>query len=926
MDAGAESEDLAAGAAVGATLRRHRLAAGLTQEALAERAGLGVRTLQGLEEGEHRPRRETLRRLAGALGLSDAQRARLAAAAPPAPRPARRPRAALRLVPPVPPTPGPGASLTNLPLQLTSFVGRKRELAAVGAALAGHRLVTLTGPAGVGKTRLALQAATAALEAHPDGVWLAELGGLADPDLVPQAVAEAAGVREERGRPLAATLADALRERRLLLVLDNCEHLVDACAAVAEALLRAGPGVRVLATSRAPLGAGGEALYPVPPLGLPPAGDGAPGGPGAPAGWAQADHAEAVRLFADRAAAARPGFAVTPENAAAVAQVCLRLDGLPLALELAAARVRALAVGDLAAQLEDRFRLLTGGSRTAPARRRTLRAAVDWSYALLSGPERALFARLSVFAGGFSLAAAEAVGAYPADRDPEAGPGLAAHDVLGLLLGLVDQSLVMAEPLPDGTTRYRLLETLRQYAGEALEASGAAEAVRARHAEHFLATVEAAKLPLWGPERATARRRLAAERDNLRAALGWRFERGHGAEGLRLALALVPFWREYGKREGQGWLEAALARGGAAPAALRAGATTAAGFLAAWRGDHDRALALGEAAVALAREQADRRVLAAALQTLGLAVGTGAGGDTERAAALFGESLALSRELGDEREVAVVHFHLAQLAHLQGQPERAVALAEEGLALSRRLGPGAAGSTALGLRRLGVLAYLQGQPDRAAGLVRQALARYRDLANAEGVAQCLSYLALLASAQGQAARAARLFGAAERQHESLQEDVAPPGARFRDDFDRRVAAARAALGERAYAAAWAVGRGMALEQAVAYALGPAPERGETGCEDPPPHPAMAAGATARQGPERPAPRGGLTAREREVAALVAQGRTNRQIADALGVSQRTAENHVNRILAKLGARSRARIAAWAAEQGLTQHEPRSMDG
>jgi non-specific serine/threonine protein kinase len=829
MDAGAEPEDLEAGAAFGAALRRRRLAAGLTQEALAERAGLGARTVQALEQGENRPRRETLRRLAGALAPPEAQRDRLAAVAPtaPPPRPAPWPGAALRLVPPVPlaPRPGPEAPRTNLPLHRTSFVGREAELAAVEAALAAHRLVTLTGPAGVGKTRLALRVAADLLAAHPDGVWLAELGGLADPGLVPQAVAVAAGVREERGRPLAATLADALRPRRLLLVLDNCEHLLGACAALADGLLRAGPGVRVLATSRAPLGAGGEALYPVPPLGLPPAGD------PAPAGRVRADQAEAVRLFAARAAAARPGFAVTAANAAAVAQICRCLDGLPLALELAAARVRGLAVGDLASLLEDRFRLLTGGSRTAPPRHQTLRAAVDWSYALLTAPERALFARLAVFAGGFTLAAAEAMGAdpgAPADQHQQgAGPG--GPDVLGLLLGLVDRSLVVAEPLPDGTTRYRLLETLRQYAREALEASGGAAAARARHAEYFLAAAEAAvgaaELPLFGPERAAVGGRLGAERHDLRAALAWLLERGDGAECLRLALALVPFWFEYSQSEGQRWLEELLARSGDAPAALRAGATTAAGHLAWSRGDYDRARALHEAAVALAREQEDRRILAAALDGLGWAIGLGAGGDAGRAAALLGEALELRRELGDGRGVASALSAIGMVAQFRGEPERAVALVWEGLALSRRLGPeaGQIGQIALGLRRLGLLAYLQGQPDRAEGLVRQALAQYRDLApHPRSIAVCLVVLACVASAQGRARRAARLFGAAERGPDAYLRQVIP-SSRYRDAYDRAVAAARARLGEGVFAAAWAAGGAMALEDAVAYALADAPD-------------------------------------------------------------------------------------------------------
>ena len=702
----------------------------------------------------------------------------------------------------------------NLPLQLTSFVGRERELGAVAAQLRAHRLVTLTGPGVVGKTRLALQAAADALERYPDGVWLAELGALADPALVPQAVAAAVGVREEPDRPLLATLTDALRPKRLLLVLDNCEHLLDACARLAEALLRAGPGVRVLATSRAPLGAAGEALSPVPPLGLPPAGDGAPGEPGAPApALTRLAQAEAVRLFAERAAAARPGFAVTAETAAAVARICRRLDGLPLALELAAARVRALAVGDVAALLEDRFRLLTGGSRAAPPRLRTLRAAVDWSHALLTAPERALFARLSVFAGGFSLAAAEAVGAEavgpsgPGDAGGPAAAGPAGPAVLGLLLGLVDQSLVVAEPLPDGTTRFRLLETLRQYAREALEAGGGAEAARARHAAHYLAAVEAADAPplgpapaaaapLWGPEQAAVWRRLGAARDDLRAALGWLLERGDGAAGLRLALALAPFWRGYSQREGERWLEELLARSAGAPAALRAGATAAAGHLAAWRGDHARARALFEAAVALAREQGDRRLLAAALGGLGQAVGA-AGGPPGRAAALLGESLALHRELGDERGVVGALYALGMLAHFRGETARAVAHVEEGLARSRRLGLGA-GLINLGLFRLGLLAYLQGQPDRAQGLARQALARRRDLAQAVGRLQglpggmgvCLALLAGAASAQGRPGRAARLFGAAEHGAESLQQKAVFP--QFRDDYDRAVAAARRA--------------------------------------------------------------------------------------------------------------------------------------
>ena len=340
-------------------------------------------------------------------------------------------------------------------------------------------LLTLTGAGGMGKTRLALQVAADALEQYSDGVWLAGLGALADPALVPQAVASVLGVREEPGRPLAATLAAHLRGQRLLLVLDNCEHLLDACARLADALLQACPDLRILATSRAALGLAGETVWRVPSLPVPAAGgeDGAP-----PAGIRDAvpDAAglaryAAVRLFCERAAAVRPGFALTAASGAAVAQVCARLDGIPLAIELAAARVRVLPPRQLLARLDDRFRLLTGGSRTALPRQQTLRATVEWSYALLDDAERRLFARLAVFAGGFPLEAAEAVGA---DTD---GVGIAPPEVLELLTRLVDGSLVEAEAQPDGTARFRLLETLREYARERLAASGEAAALHERH-------------------------------------------------------------------------------------------------------------------------------------------------------------------------------------------------------------------------------------------------------------------------------------------------------------------------------------------------------------------------------------------------------------------------------------------------------------
>ena len=587
--------------AFGGVLRRERLAAGLTQEALAERAGLGVRTVQGLEEGEARPREATVRCLAQALALAGAPRARFEAAAVLAQPAPRRPARALRLVrapaPAVgPPGRGPGARPTNLPLPRTSFVGREDEVAALTRLLApagaGPRLVTLTGPGGGGKTRLALEAAAGRPDAagppggglgggpYPDGVWLVELAPLADGALVPRAALAAVGGREGPGRPPLDALVEHLRPRAALLVLDNCEHLLEACAALADALLEACPGVRLLATSRAPLGVAGEAAWPVPPLPVPArpeTGAAAPGPPPDPAALARF---AAVRLFVDRAAAVRPGFALTAANAAAVAAICARLDGLPLALELAAARVRVLPPEQLLGRLDDRFRLLTGGGRGAPPRQQTLRDTVEWSHALLSAPERVLFRRLAVFAGGWTLEAAEAVGS---------GAGVSAADVLDGLTRLVDQSLVVADAAADGTARFVLPETLRQYAQERLAASGEAAAVRSRHAAYYLALAEASRPPFAEHHDRAWLARLEREHDNLRAALAWTRPGGGAPErqgepetGPRLAAALWRFWWQRGHfTEGLGWLERMLS----APAgpAARARVLGGAGVLALYQ-------------------------------------------------------------------------------------------------------------------------------------------------------------------------------------------------------------------------------------------------------------------------------------------------------------------------------------------------------
>jgi predicted ATPase/class 3 adenylate cyclase len=630
----------------------------------------------------------------------------------------------------------------NLPLQVTSFVGRERELGEVAALLGAHRLVTLTGPGGTGKTRLALQAAADALEVHPDGVWLAELGALADPALVPQAVAAAVGVREEPGRPLPATLADALRPKRLLLVLDNCEHLLEACARLADAVLRACPHVRLLCTSREALGIAGETVWRVPSLPVP-AGAGAAGAP-SPAAPTAGDVARsaAVRLFCDRAAAVQPGFALTADNAAAVGQVCIRLDGIPLALELAAARVRVLPPRQLLARLEDRFRLLTGGSRTALERHQTLQAAVDWSHDLLTASERALFARLAVFAGGFTLEAAETVGAGPDGPEGPGGAGIEAPEVLDLLTRLVDKSLVVADEQPDGTARYRLLETLRQYAQQKL-AAGAAGALRERHARYYLDLAEAAEPALWGPEQAARFERLEAELGNLRAALAW-WVAHDTARGLRLATALGRLWLVRGlTEEGRRWLHDLLA-----PDVTGAASTDAAGAGAAGAG----AAGAGAAGAGAAGTQTASEAPAVALRARALTWAArlaAQGGRIAAARRLAEGSLGLYQRLGEAGEAHGHAWALAVLAGVaihDGRLDEAATLVEDCLSLARRHGHEDVATSALLSR--GHIAVDRGDPAAAREHYAAVVARWRRLGDGTGMASALHALGMAALAQG----------------------------------------------------------------------------------------------------------------------------------------------------------------------------------
>jgi predicted ATPase/transcriptional regulator with XRE-family HTH domain len=819
----------------GGLLKRHRMAAGLSQEALAERAQLSARAISDLERGlKLAPRRDTVALLAEALALSSEESAALEATV----SRRRAPRATAAATPPAmedgfPLLVSPAAPQHNLPLQVDSFVGRQQAQQEVQALLDRSPLVTLTGTGGVGKTRLALAVAAAAVDSYPDGVWLVELAPLADPSLVAQAVATVLGVREEPGRPLLATLTDHVQPRALLLVLDNCEHLIGVCAELAVALLRQCPGLRLLATSREALAVAGETQYRVPALAVPDL-----------AHLPHPEHlsaVEAVDLFMQRAQARHPDFALTSHNAPVVAQICARLDGLPLAIELAAARAGSLPLEAIAARLDDRLQLLTGGSRTALPRHQTLRAAMEWSHDLLSAPEQTLLRRLAVFSGGWSLGAAETVCA---------GTRLASWEVLDLLAGLVNKSLVLLEER-GGEARYRLLETVRHYGQERLEAAGEAAAVREDHLAWCLALAEEAQPQLRGPQQGLWLARLEADHDNLREALGWSLREGGDATlSLRLAGALWRFWYTRGYLgEGQGWLARALAADQGPPAA-RATALNGAAALAIAQGEHGPAATMYEEALALWRALGDTRGVAESLGNLGNVMVHQ--GEYGRAAALHEEALALFRSLGHEEGIAQNLANLGAEAYMQGEYGRAAVLHEEALSLRRAMGDaaGIANSLnylglvaymqceygraaalyreALGLRYtlgdrrgiaagligLGLVAYMQGEYGRAAALCEEGLLLSRDIGARDLVAGSLEGLAWVAAARGQSQVAAHLGGAAAALREALGALLLP------DDWaghDQAVRAMRTALGEDAFAAVWAEGRALPLEQAIALA-------------------------------------------------------------------------------------------------------------
>jgi predicted ATPase/class 3 adenylate cyclase len=678
----------------------------------------------------------------------------------------------------------------NLPQQGTSFVGREREAEEIAKLLESARLVTLLGPGGIGKTRLSLQVAVDVMDGYPDGVWFVELAALSDERLVAQAMASVVGVKEEMGRPVVEALIKFVSDRQLLLILDNCEHLVHACAELAAQLLRAANKVSILASSREHLNVAGETTYPVPALAIPDA--------DSKIALAALTQYEAVRLFVDRAAMVLPGFVLSEGNANAVIDICRRLDGIPLAIELAAARVRALSVKGIAVRLSDRFRLLTGGHRTALPRQQTLRALIDWSYDLLTEAERILLRRLAVFAGGWTLEAAEAVGA---------GAGIDQANVLDLLTALVEKSLVAIET---SCGRYRLLETVREYAQDRLNDSGGGDATRAQHLAFYLALAEGARPGLKGSEQATWLARLDAERENLLAAHAWcdRAESG-GELGLRLVYGAQPYWLRRGVLEsGHRAIAEALAR----PSAqirnlLRCKALFAAGWLDYYMGRYASARRHLEEDLSIAKEIADEAMVAMVLQPLGMAsLGQG---DLPKARQYLEEALVLAREQGDKRQIAAALNALAQLTRLQGELERAEPLYENVLAFMRELGDRE--SIAFALLNLTMVSIGRRNADRAQRSLREASAIADEIGSMPAGQSVLEVSAGLSALTEDWERAAIFFGAAEAQAEKTGLHRDPADEAFLAPL---IENAQAALGASAFSAVDAAGRALTYDSAM----------------------------------------------------------------------------------------------------------------
>ncbi|MEU0564214.1 LuxR C-terminal-related transcriptional regulator [Nonomuraea sp. NPDC005983] len=756
--------------------------------------------------------------------------------------------------------------MEHAPAEVTSFVGRKRERSQAKSLLSDTRLLTLTGAGGVGKTRLVLRLAEEVSRAFPDGVWLVELAPLRDGELLPSTVADALGLHEQATRSPTGQLLDYLADKRLLLVLDNCEHLIESCGQLVAKLMKAAPGVRILATSRQALGVPGETVFTVPPLPVPE--------PGTPIAADVSRRDDAVQLLAERVAAVSPDFAITSENSEMVTRICRRLDGIPLAIELAAVQMRSLPMARILERLDYRFELLGKGRRGTLPRHQTLRAAIEWSYELCSADEKLLWRRMSVFVGACDLEAIEYV--------CSGGP-IAAEDIFELVAGLVDKSIIFLQPGGD-QARYRLLETIREFGAELLDPAEAA-VVHARHWQYYRDLIRRADVDFFAPRQMEWFVRLRADQPNLRAALEYSLtEPGEALAGLESTAALHIFWVAAGRlREGCQWLQRALDLNGE-PTRARAHALYGCAYLLIVLGRIDAAMSMLKECRELGERLGDASACAYASLWTGAAVMYR--GDYSGAIPLQEAALAGHRSLDDPFGIYFALRHLSMAATAAGDP-RAESFEEECLAVCEAHGADLSRSWALWVIGLGK--WRRGDVAAAAARVREALRLKAVADDLAGEAYCLE---LLAWATDDTKRAVRLYGAAHTIWEKVGSTLVDFGyiKRFRDPFEQRV---RRELSDDVYQSLLREGRELSIDDAIGYALRE---------EEPDGAPSAAEADTSK-----------LTPREREIAELISQGLSNKEIATRLVISQRTAEGHVEHILAKLGFSSRTQIAVWFAE-------------
>lgn len=765
----------------------------------------------------------------------------------------------------------------NLPADVTVFVGRRRELDDVRQLLTTSRLVTLTGVGGMGKTRLALRVAASVRRTFPDGTWLVEFEALRDPELLAQTVAASLGLQDRSARHLDDRLPEYLRDKRLLLILDNCEHLVDACAKLVDRLLRAAPGLTILATGREDLGIEGETIYPVLPLSVP-----EPDRPPLP--LEALVQYEAVSLFAELATKVRPGFAVTADNRDAVVQVCQRLDGMPLAIELAAARLRYLSVRQIVQRLDHRYRLLTGGSRTALPRQQTLRALMDWSYELCTARERKAWARLSVFAAPFDLDAAQNVCT---------GNGIESDEVDDLVNGLVTKSVLLVDS-EQAPARYRLLETLREYGREQLGHADDLEA-RRRHRDYYAALVSEAERRLFSADQTSWLARLRAEHANVRAALEFcATEPGEAEIGLVMATELWQYWVASGSvTEGQRWLERLRALS-PEPSVQRAKGLLVAAWLAILQNDRATAHARLDESESLAGTFGDRRVLGYVALFSGIIAAFE--GDLQHADSLYGQTIVHHQAVDEPIGIAMAFYRKALVAFLHGESTEVRALCDASCSLCD-----AHDETwwkAYALWVLGLQLWREGDVRRATSVESEAIQLFEEVKDRLGTAVTLEALAWMAvDTPAEVKRSVMLLGAADTLWQRLGGPLTEFG--YLTDYHKACEeTARRTYGGRSFRDVFQRGNQLDLDAAVNLALGGSDQHGQR--------------VTARR-TRKNEWSSLLTPRESEVAVLIADGLGNKDIARRLVVSQRTAETHVENILTKLGFTSRGQIAAWVAE-------------